>query len=228
MTNHYKVLGLPNYSNWADVRKAYITQIKKYHPDVNSTQEAVDICKQLNIAKEALETAAKKSTYDASLKWHLSYGQTRSSTSTSARTRTYTSPPVTRTERRQARSRRNMARNKESWMKEYEMWLKRYPLSLRYTLLGLLAFAFLVLTYRAMFRDSPGVWVTMSMIFLFMYHQIVAWMTSVYYNNLYFQIRKGLLKLQKSDVDRATSKFYNSIFFGGLVLVIVIKLLSRL
>jgi len=49
MTNHYKVLGLPNYSNWADVRKAYITQIKKYHPDVNSTQEAIDICKRLNI-----------------------------------------------------------------------------------------------------------------------------------------------------------------------------------
>lgn len=132
MTNHYSVLGVPNYSAWSVVRKAYILQIKKYHPDVNSSQEAILICQRLNVAKEALETNDKKARYDARLKHHLTYGYSAASvtTKTATRARSYSPPPVSRAER----FRQNKKRRDAMKLAEYERGLKKFPIEWRYAL----------------------------------------------------------------------------------------------
>jgi len=55
LINHYKILEIPNYSTYAKVRKAYITKMKLYHPDLNKSPEAEELSKQINVAKEAIE-----------------------------------------------------------------------------------------------------------------------------------------------------------------------------
>lgn len=216
MTNHYQILGVPNYSTWSVVRKAYILKIKKYHPDVNQTQEAVLICQQLNVAKEALETADKKARYDRSLKWSLQNP-----------TSTYTRPtrPAPRTSRqmtRQERSARNMVRNRVNRIREYEKWLQMFPMPIRYTLFALLGGSFLVIFYSVFLRGTTGQWVAMSMVVLGIYYYIVVWATADYYKYLYYRIHKHNAK---NDIEKDSKKFLNYAFYGGVFIVVVLKLL---
>jgi len=71
MINYYSLLGIPNFSAWSVVRKAYIVQIKKYHPDVNKSADAARMSSALNAAKEMLEIPGQKAAYDRKLKRRL-------------------------------------------------------------------------------------------------------------------------------------------------------------
>ncbi len=68
MINYYKILDLDNYASLQEVKTAYKDKIRIYHPDINPSEEAEDIAKLLNVAKDHLGTAAKKSQYDRQLK----------------------------------------------------------------------------------------------------------------------------------------------------------------
>ena len=134
MINYYSLLGILNFSAWSVVRKAYIVQIKKYHPDVNKTKEAILICKQLNVAKETLESSDKKALYDRRLRNFLAYGKTGyTSTRTTTRKRRSTPPPMSRAER--VRRRKEMQDKQK--LEQYAKGLKQFPVNVRYALCAL-------------------------------------------------------------------------------------------
>lgn len=72
--NHYEVLGVSDYAVVEDVKKAYKTLAKKYHPDANidvdaSTKAANDVkMKEINDAYSVLSDEGKKKQYDHNLR----------------------------------------------------------------------------------------------------------------------------------------------------------------
>ena len=134
MVNHYQVLGLPNFASVKEVRKAYIIQIRKYHPDVNPSPQAEELSKHLNVAKEALETEQSKASYDWQLRNFLERGQR----STYTQTRPAPNPISPEEERRRwrdmmAERKARIAQFKAKRDKQdYIDGLKYIPINLRY------------------------------------------------------------------------------------------------
>ena len=62
--DYYEVLGLPKTANETDIKKAYRTLAKKFHPDVNKEAGAEDKFKEVNEAYETLSDPQKKANYD--------------------------------------------------------------------------------------------------------------------------------------------------------------------
>ncbi len=62
--DYYKVLGVDEKADAADIKKAYRRLARKYHPDVSKEQGAEDKFKQVNEAYEVLKDAAKRGEYD--------------------------------------------------------------------------------------------------------------------------------------------------------------------
>ena len=63
--DYYEVLGVSKGASDADIKKAYRTLAKKYHPDVNpGDKEAEAKFKEVNEAYEVLSDADKKAKYD--------------------------------------------------------------------------------------------------------------------------------------------------------------------
>jgi hypothetical protein len=222
MTNHYTILGLPNYSNWTDVRKAYIQEIKKYHPDLNSSEEAIDICKRLNVAKEALETSVKKSKYDTRLKRHLSYAQTRSESVTSARTRTrtYTPPPVNRKER----ARRNKVHQDKIKLAEYARGLEKFPLNLRYLLCGVYGLFGLYILGFTVFNLPVLAGIFFGVITSMLWFSAITIFINEYYKYYDYISRTSPLNF---DLDKRSGRMLTLIYLGGFVFCIFIKLVVQ-
>ena len=51
----WKILGLKQGAAWEDVRQAYRTLIRKWHPDLNRTAGAEEMCKRIVAAYATLE-----------------------------------------------------------------------------------------------------------------------------------------------------------------------------
>ncbi len=62
--DYYEVLGIDKSANEADVKKAYRTLAKKYHPDVSSEDNAEAKFKEVQEAYEVLSDSSKKGQYD--------------------------------------------------------------------------------------------------------------------------------------------------------------------
>jgi len=60
----YETLGLNENAAEAEIKKAYRTLAKKYHPDINKTPEAEEKFKEINAAYEVLGDKEKKAQYD--------------------------------------------------------------------------------------------------------------------------------------------------------------------
>ncbi len=60
----YTVLEISESASQDEIKKAYRSLAKKYHPDINKTPEAEDKFKEINSAYEVLSDAEKKSQYD--------------------------------------------------------------------------------------------------------------------------------------------------------------------
>lgn len=60
----YETLGLNENATAAEIKKAYRTLAKKYHPDINKTPEAEEKFKEINAAYEVLGDEEKKAQYD--------------------------------------------------------------------------------------------------------------------------------------------------------------------
>ena len=66
--NYYELLGVSENATKEEIKKAYKTQMKKWHPDINKSKEAPEMSIKLNEAKETLLDDDKRKAYDLSLK----------------------------------------------------------------------------------------------------------------------------------------------------------------
>lgn len=62
----YDILGIDESANESDIKKAYRALAKKYHPDLNKTEEAAEKFKEINGAYEILSDPNKRNRYDSS------------------------------------------------------------------------------------------------------------------------------------------------------------------
>jgi len=67
MTNHYEALGLSKDANATDIKKAYRKLSLQYHPDRNSSEEAIVKMHAINSAYEILSDHDKRSQYNMEL-----------------------------------------------------------------------------------------------------------------------------------------------------------------
>lgn len=59
LAKYYNVLGLTTSASQREIKRAYFTLAKKYHPDVNSTEEAKQKFIEINVAYEFLSDPQK-------------------------------------------------------------------------------------------------------------------------------------------------------------------------
>ena len=64
MMDFYELLGVKKGATKEEIKKAYRDMVKKYHPDVNKSEEANKIIISLNEAKETLLDDNKRKKYD--------------------------------------------------------------------------------------------------------------------------------------------------------------------
>lgn len=214
LTNYYQILGVENFASAKEIRKAYISEIKKVHPDLNSSPKAIEKSKILNIAKEALETPAKKAKYDRRLKWHLEFPEV---------VQTYRRPTNSRTrDPRHKRYRpasaeelkRRKRRRVEQTMKEYEDNLKKYPIDLRYTLCGVyIAVSLVPVLIAVVYAEMPaGIFTGFIASFLF-FNALITFVDEYYKYHDYLATKKPLL----FDLDKRTNQILYYGYIGTMV-----------
>jgi len=67
MPSHYEILGITKDASEIEIKKAYRSASLKYHPDRNSSKEAVTKIQEINEAYEILSDNDKKKEYDNEL-----------------------------------------------------------------------------------------------------------------------------------------------------------------
>jgi hypothetical protein len=64
MKNYYEILGVPRSADQSEIKAAYRSLARKYHPDINKSPEAEDMFKTINEAYSVLGDPAKRRLYD--------------------------------------------------------------------------------------------------------------------------------------------------------------------
>lgn len=82
MMDFYELLGIKKDATKEEIKKAYRDMVKRYHPDVNKSDEASKIIISLNEAKETLLDDDKRREYDKLLN-DINHSKTYSNDSTS-------------------------------------------------------------------------------------------------------------------------------------------------
>lgn len=82
MMDFYELLGIKKDATKEEIKKAYRDMVKRYHPDVNKSDEASKIIISLNEAKETLLDDNKRCEYDKLLD-DINHSKTYSNDSTS-------------------------------------------------------------------------------------------------------------------------------------------------
>lgn len=66
--NYYEILGVKEDASFEEIKQAYKTQMKKWHPDINKSSDAINMSSKINEAKEVLLDEIKRKDYDLYLK----------------------------------------------------------------------------------------------------------------------------------------------------------------
>lgn len=66
--NYYELLGVNENASKEEIKSAYKVQMKKWHPDINKSSDAVLMSTKINEAKEVLMDDIKRKDYDEYLK----------------------------------------------------------------------------------------------------------------------------------------------------------------
>lgn len=66
--NYYELLGVKENASKEEIKGAYKTQMKKWHPDINKSDDAIAMSAKINEAKEILLDDEKRKDYDNYLK----------------------------------------------------------------------------------------------------------------------------------------------------------------
>jgi DnaJ-class molecular chaperone len=62
--SHYEVLGINQQATISEIKRAYLKEAKKYHPDVNSSADATRRFQELGEAYNVLGNASRRAEYD--------------------------------------------------------------------------------------------------------------------------------------------------------------------
>ncbi|MGC8648985.1 MAG: DnaJ domain-containing protein [Candidatus Micrarchaeia archaeon] len=68
LKDYYKILNISYTENEKEIRNAYIEMIKKYHPDVNKSNNSEELTKEINEAYSLLKDPNAKKDYDINYK----------------------------------------------------------------------------------------------------------------------------------------------------------------
>ncbi|CAE8649372.1 unnamed protein product, partial [Polarella glacialis] len=88
--SYYELLGTHPNASQAEIKRAYISEAKKYHPDVNPSADATKKFQQLAEAYQALSNPARRAEYDRRRDESSSWS---SSSSSSGARRSASAPP---------------------------------------------------------------------------------------------------------------------------------------
>ena len=88
--NYYELLGVSEIATKEEIKKAYKVQMKKWHPDINKSEEAPEMSIKLNEAKETLLDDDKRKVYDLSLKKEIDENYNKFNRSQKNNENTYT------------------------------------------------------------------------------------------------------------------------------------------
>lgn len=109
--NYYEILGVSYAATQDEIKKAFRTLAKQYHPDINPDPNATEIMQKIAEAYEILSDVNSRKEYDIKLNINKFYNTTSSSTSATYRT----SNPYS-----------SYTRQREESEIDFEEWLKEY------------------------------------------------------------------------------------------------------
>lgn len=89
--NYYELLGVSETATKEEIKKAYKTQMKKWHPDINKSEEAPEMSIKLNEAKETLLDDDKRKAYDLNLRKEVNDNYNKFNRNQKSNDDTYTS-----------------------------------------------------------------------------------------------------------------------------------------
>lgn len=67
MPNYYEILGVPRDATPEEIRKAYISLVRRLHPDRNRLPGETELFLEVQKAYEVLSNAERRAAYDATL-----------------------------------------------------------------------------------------------------------------------------------------------------------------
>lgn len=194
MINYYKILGIDNFASVDEVKEAYKAKIRAYHPDINPSEDAQEIAKYLNLAKDHLADENKKQAYDKELK--IAYALEISRLKNKPKQRVWDTLSIFERKQKIEKAKELKAKLK------YEASLKRYPLWMRFSagvaamLLGLQLF------YSNYILMHPGYETVIISLSIMLFIAGVAFFSNVFYQHFSFKSKDRVVNFNYTMVTR--------------------------
>ena len=215
MINYYKILDLENYASLNEVKTAYKDKIRIYHPDINPSDEAEDIAKLLNVAKDHLGTAEKKEQYDRQLK--LAYLAEISRLANQVHQPKDDARSFWQNLSQDERKRRSEEARKIRSKQAYDISIQKFPLILRFIGSFLLMLWGLQIFYSNYFLMYPGYESVKIAFGIMIFIAGVATTTNEFYKHFSFKALNNYVGLNYSAIARFF--FFLSIPVGIFIVI---------